>query len=66
MSSATPTPPAARRQREHVATRAQVVADQLVTDGVDRSRIVIGAQGATGFTLTSQESRRVEIAIGGP
>src|SRR5271154_1570970 len=36
-------------------TRAQVVADQLVTDGVDRSRIVIGAQGATGFTQTSQE-----------
>jgi outer membrane protein OmpA-like peptidoglycan-associated protein len=46
-------------------TRAQVVADQLVTDGVDRSRLVIGAQGATGFTMTSQESRRVEIAIGG-
>jgi outer membrane protein OmpA-like peptidoglycan-associated protein len=46
-------------------TRAQVVADQLVTDGVDQSRIAIGAQGATGFTLTSQESRRVEIAIGG-
>jgi cytochrome c oxidase subunit 2 len=46
-------------------TRAQVVADQLVTDGVDRSRIVVGAQGATGFTMTSQESRRVEIAIGG-
>jgi|SRR5271166_4012238 len=46
-------------------TRAQVVADQLVTDGVDRSRIVIGAQGATGFTQTSQESRRVEVAIGG-
>jgi cytochrome c oxidase subunit 2 len=46
-------------------TRAQVVADQLVTDGVDRSRIVLGAQGATDFTLTSQESRRVEIAIGG-
>jgi outer membrane protein OmpA-like peptidoglycan-associated protein len=47
-------------------TRAQVVADQLVTDGVDRSRIVVGAQGATSFTMTSQESRRVEIAIGGP
>jgi outer membrane protein OmpA-like peptidoglycan-associated protein len=47
-------------------TRAQVVADQLVTDGVDRSRIVVGAQGATSFTQTSQESRRVEIAIGGP
>jgi OOP family OmpA-OmpF porin len=47
-------------------TRAQVVADQLVTDGVDRTRIVVGAQGATAFTQTSQESRRVEIAIGGP
>jgi outer membrane protein OmpA-like peptidoglycan-associated protein len=45
--------------------RAQVVADQLVTNGVDRARVVIGAQGATDFTLTSQESRRVEIAIGG-
>jgi outer membrane protein OmpA-like peptidoglycan-associated protein len=47
-------------------TRAQVVADQLVTDGIDRSRIVIAAQGATGFTQTTQESRRVEIAIGSP
>jgi len=47
-------------------TRAQVVADQLVADGVDRSRIVLGAQGATGFMQTSQESRRVEIAIGAP
>ncbi len=46
-------------------TRAQQVADELVTDGVDRSRIVVGAQGATGFTLSSQESRRAEIAIGG-
>jgi OOP family OmpA-OmpF porin len=46
--------------------RAQVVADQLVTDGVDRTRIVLGARGATDFTQTSQESRRTEIAIGGP
>jgi outer membrane protein OmpA-like peptidoglycan-associated protein len=46
-------------------TRAHVVADQLVKDGIDRARVVLGAQGATGFTLTSQESRRVEIAIGG-
>jgi outer membrane protein OmpA-like peptidoglycan-associated protein len=46
-------------------TRAQVVADQLVKDGMDRARIILGAQGATGFTMTSQESRRVEIAIGG-
>jgi len=47
-------------------TRAQVVADQLVTDGVDRSRIRVAAHGPVDFTLTSQESRRVEIAIGGP
>ncbi len=47
-------------------TRAQVVADQLVTDGVDRSRISVAAHGSVDFTLTSQESRRVEIAIGGP
>lgn len=46
-------------------TRAQVVADQLVTDGVDRGRIVLSAHGITNFALTSQESRRVEIAIGG-
>jgi outer membrane protein OmpA-like peptidoglycan-associated protein len=47
-------------------TRAQIVADQLVTDGVPRGRIALAAQGATDFSLTSQESRRVEIAIGGP
>jgi OOP family OmpA-OmpF porin len=47
-------------------TRAQVVADRLVADGLDRARIVLGTHGATDFTLTSQESRRVEIAIGGP
>ena len=47
-------------------TRAQVVSDRLVADGLDRARIVLGAHGATDFTLTSQESRRVEIAIGGP
>lgn len=47
-------------------TRAQVVVDQLVVDGVDRGRIVMAAHGATDFTLTSQESRRVEVAIGAP
>jgi outer membrane protein OmpA-like peptidoglycan-associated protein len=46
-------------------TRAQVVADQLVSDGIDRGRIEVSGQGATGYTLTSQESRRVEISIGG-
>jgi OOP family OmpA-OmpF porin len=47
-------------------TRAQVVADQLMADGIERGRIVLAAHGATDFTLTSQESRRVEIAIGAP
>jgi OOP family OmpA-OmpF porin len=45
-------------------TRAQVVVDQLVADGVAASRISMDALGATNFALTSQESRRVEIAIG--
>lgn len=47
-------------------TRAQVVVDQLVIDGIARDRIAMAAQGATNFTLTSQESRRVEVAIGTP
>ena len=47
-------------------TRAQRVADELVNDGVDRSRITVTALGATGFTQSSQESRRVDIDIGPP
>jgi outer membrane protein OmpA-like peptidoglycan-associated protein len=46
--------------------RQQVVSDQLVADGVDPTRIVHSAHGATDFTLTSQESRRVDIGIGTP
>jgi outer membrane protein OmpA-like peptidoglycan-associated protein len=45
--------------------RAQVVADQLLRDGVARTRIRMTAQGPTDFTLTSLESRRVEVAIAG-
>jgi outer membrane protein OmpA-like peptidoglycan-associated protein len=45
-------------------TRAQVVADRLAADGVAPGRISIDALGASSYTLTSQESRRVEIAIG--
>jgi outer membrane protein OmpA-like peptidoglycan-associated protein len=44
--------------------RAQVVTDQLVRDGVNRQRIRVTAHGPTDFTLSSIESRRVEIAIG--
>ena len=47
-------------------TRAQVVADQLVRDGVARRRISMTAHGPTDYTLSSIESRRVEIAIASP
>ncbi|MGH7120467.1 MAG: OmpA family protein [Acetobacteraceae bacterium] len=46
-------------------TRAQVVTDQLVTDGIQRSRIQQHAKGKVPYQLTSQESRRVLISIGG-
>lgn len=46
-------------------TRAQVVVDQLTRDGVAAGRIHLAARGATDFTLSSQESRRVEIAVAG-
>jgi outer membrane protein OmpA-like peptidoglycan-associated protein len=45
--------------------RAQVVVDQLVRDGVPPTRISREAKGSTDFTLSSQESRRVEIRIAG-
>ena len=47
-------------------TRAQVVYDQLVRDGVPASRIQRTARGKVDFTLSSQESRRVEISVGNP
>jgi outer membrane protein OmpA-like peptidoglycan-associated protein len=43
--------------------RAQVVADQLQTDGVDAKRIVQRGHGPVEFALTPQETRRVEISI---
>ena len=43
--------------------RAQVVADQLQTDGVEPKRIRQRGHGSVQFALTSQESRRVEISI---
>jgi outer membrane protein OmpA-like peptidoglycan-associated protein len=46
--------------------RAQVVVDQLQTDGVDPSRIEQKGHGSVQFALTSQESRRVEISISRP
>ena len=43
--------------------RAQVVVDQLVSDGVDAARIKQRGHGPVPFALTAQESRRVEISI---
>ena len=44
--------------------RAQVVVDQLQTDGVDPKRLRQRGHGSVQFALTSQESRRVEISTG--
>ena len=44
--------------------RAQVVVDQLQSDGVDPKRIQQRGHGPVQFALTAQESRRVEISIG--
>jgi outer membrane protein OmpA-like peptidoglycan-associated protein len=43
--------------------RAQVVVDQLLSDGVDASRVRQRGHGPVPFALTAQESRRVEISI---
>ena len=45
--------------------RAQMVADQLQSDGIDPKRIRQRGHGSVQYALTSQESRRVEISIGG-
>jgi outer membrane protein OmpA-like peptidoglycan-associated protein len=45
--------------------RAQVVMDQLQADGVPPARILGRGRGAVHFALSSQESRRVEISLGG-
>jgi outer membrane protein OmpA-like peptidoglycan-associated protein len=47
------------------ALRAELVANQLVADGVDASMVEQRALGATDFALNSQESRRVTITVGG-
>jgi outer membrane protein OmpA-like peptidoglycan-associated protein len=56
--------PAANRYLSE--TRAQVVADTLVADGVDRSRIRVRGIGETGAPNDmAQSSRRALISIGG-
>ncbi|MGH7079167.1 MAG: OmpA family protein [Acetobacteraceae bacterium] len=47
-------------------TRAQVVTDQLAADGVAAPRITQHAAGQVPYQLTSQESRRTIITVGGP
>jgi outer membrane protein OmpA-like peptidoglycan-associated protein len=44
--------------------RAQMVVDQLQTDGVDPRHIRQRGHGSVQFSLSSQESRRVEISVG--
>ena len=43
--------------------RAQVVVDQLQTDGVEPKRVKQRGHGPVQFALTAQESRRVEISF---
>ena len=45
--------------------RAQAVVEELVRDGVPAARIGRSAHGATDFTQTELESRRVEILVAG-
>jgi outer membrane protein OmpA-like peptidoglycan-associated protein len=45
--------------------RAEHVASELAAAGVARDRISIGARGEVPFALIEQESRRVEIRVGG-
>ena len=45
--------------------RTQVVIDQLQSDGVPAARLQGRGHGSVRFALSSQESRRVEISLGG-
>jgi outer membrane protein OmpA-like peptidoglycan-associated protein len=47
-------------------TRAQVVTDALVKDGVAPSRIQLRSVGSVTYAADSLESRRVEIIVGAP
>jgi outer membrane protein OmpA-like peptidoglycan-associated protein len=47
------------------ALRAQMVADGLVASGVSADRIDQNAYGATDYTFSGIEARRVVISIGG-
>jgi outer membrane protein OmpA-like peptidoglycan-associated protein len=43
--------------------RAQIVVDQLASDGLAAARIRQRGRGPVPFALTAQESRRVEIRV---
>jgi outer membrane protein OmpA-like peptidoglycan-associated protein len=43
--------------------RAQLVADQLVADGIDAKRIRQRGRGPVQFAMSAQEGRRVEISV---
>ncbi len=43
--------------------RAQVVVDQLQSDGIEQQRVRQRGHGPVQFALTAQESRRVEISF---
>jgi outer membrane protein OmpA-like peptidoglycan-associated protein len=45
--------------------RAEHVAEELANAGIPRARLSIGSRGEVPFTLIEQESRRVEIRVGG-
>jgi len=45
--------------------RAQVVMDQLHANGIPEQRLFGRGHGSVHFAISSQESRRVEISIGG-
>ncbi|HUN39781.1 MAG TPA: OmpA family protein [Acetobacteraceae bacterium] len=44
--------------------RAQMVMDQMHTDGIPEQRLIGYGHGSVHFALSSQESRRVEISFG--
>ena len=45
-------------------TRAQIVADTLVADGIPKSSITQHAKGEIDYTLDPIEARRVDITVG--
>ena len=45
-------------------TRAQIVADTLVADGIPKSSITQRAKGEIDYTLDPIEARRVDITVG--